>query len=515
MRRALACLLLLLAAVSSSAAAPERPKLGVLIVIDQLSAFAFDARLPRATGGIARLANEGYRIDELRYQYAPTVTSAGHATLATGAWPATHGVVANEWWDEALGKAVFSTEDPRYQILGREPRPRDCTSPWALRAPTLGDALKWNDARAKVVGISPKERSAMLTAGRSADAAVWIDSERPFFTTSTYYAKAPLSWLEPLNTELAKAIAGALKPGLPQGGITGKNPPMPLARDGGYESMNESVPWQPTYEKMQVDAALAAVRELGLGKDEVPDLLTLSFSSHDVYGHHFGPESPESEAAFFRIDGEIGRLLQGLDQLVGKGKYVVALSADHGGGKLPEDLQARGIDAGRVDGKAIREKLEAEADAALGAGDWFVGYWTPGVFAAPDKRAKLHTIDERLRAVAKKEPGVADLVPLTHLLEGGNFGPLAEYFRRSASPGRSPDYLILTRPYWQYGVKDRVAHGTPYLYDRAVPALFWGQGVKKGEAQYAEAVDVAPTLARLLGVPPPAASEGRVIAGVR
>jgi len=246
----------------------------------------------------------------------------------------------------------------------------------------------------------------------------------------------------------------------------------------------------------------------------VPDLLTLSFSSHDVYGHHFGPDSQESLDCFSRIDAELARFFAQLDAQVGKGKWVAALSADHGAGKLAEDLQARHLDAGRFDGKALKAKLEAEADATLGQGDWFIGYWAPGVFARPAVRAKLHSIDDKLRAVAKQQDGVADLIPLPRLLAGETFGPLAGYFHRAAFAGRSPDFIVVTKPYWQYGVLDRVAHGTPYLYDRAVPALFYGAGVKKGETPYAEAIDVAPTLAKLLGVPPPAACEGRAIPAV-
>ncbi|MFT3837554.1 MAG: alkaline phosphatase family protein [Myxococcaceae bacterium] len=499
----------------ASAAAPERPRLGVLIVIDQLSAYSFDARIANTKAGLATMARDGHRIEELRYQYAPTVTSAGHTTLATGAWPATHGIVANTWWDEGDAMEVHSTEDAHYQVLGRPAVKGDCTAPTRMQAPTLGDAMHWNDSRSIVVGVAPKERSAMLMSGKSANAAVWIDSERPFFTTSTYYTKDLYPWVQPINDELAKMVAQALKPGLPQGGITGKNPELPVARDGGFGTINEELAWQPTFEKMEVDAALAAVKALGMGKDEVPDLLTLSFSSHDVYGHHFGPESQESLDCFNRIDGELGRLFAQLDLLVGKGKWVAALSADHGAGKLAEDLVARHIDAGRFDGKALKGKLEAEADTALGQGDWFVGYWTPGVFARPPVRAKLHTIDERLRAVAKQQAGVEDLLPLPRLLSGESFGPLGEIFHRAAYAGRSPDFIVVTRPYWQYGVLDRVAHGTPYLYDRAVPALFYGAGVKKGATPYADAVDVAPTLAKLLGVPPPAAAEGRAISSVR
>jgi arylsulfatase A-like enzyme len=253
-----------------------------------------------------------------------------------------------------------------------------------------------------------------------------------------------------------------------------------------------------------------------MGKDDAPDFLAISFSSHDFLAHDFGPDSPEMEDAFRRLDLQIGRLLDGLDREVGKGKYVVALSADHGGGQNPELLKARRIDAGRVDGRGpVLATLEAEADAALGPADWFAGYWTPGLFASPAGKAKIHTADARIIAAGRKLEGVAEVLSLPELVKPGTHGALGDLYRHGIYPGRSPDFIIVPRPFWMYGTKDMAAHGTPWLYDRAVPLVLFGGPIKKGELELADAVDVAVTLAALVGSPPPPAAIGRVLVPIR
>ncbi len=486
-----------------------RARLGVLVVIDQLSADAFEARLPKTTGGIRRLVDEGTRFRACLYDAAPTLTSIGHSTLVTGTTGDVHGIVGNEWVDHETGKAVLSTEDPAYQVLGRAPK-RDGTAPTWLMAPTLGESVKLADPKARVVTISAKDRASILTAGRGADAAIWFDTEQPFFTTSTFYAAQIPAWVTPTNEKLAKLlVSGAFAWGLPGGGASGQNP-TPPKRD--REPFAERPELQPILDGLEVDLAEAAVKALELGKDDVPDLLVVSFSGHDRTGHAFGPDAPEAIAEFGVIDRELGRLLTVLDANVGRGRYVVALSADHGVAPLPEFAKARGLDSGGVDSAAIKEVLEKEADATLGKGDWFAQAKASGLYAAsPAARAKLHGLDARLRTLAKAQPGVADLLPMPSVMSGAMPGQFGDAFRKGAYLGRSPDFMIVPRPYWVFGTSDHTGHGTPYFYDRAVPLVFAGAGVKKGVANEADAIDVAPTLARLMGVPPPAATRGRVL----
>lgn len=510
MLRPAALVALVLAATSFAA---DRPRLGVFLVVDQLSAETFRARLPQTTAGIKRLTQEGVTFYEARYEAAPTITSVGHATLMTGSYGAVHGITANEWIEHETGTPRLSTEDATYTVLGREAHKRDGTAPSWLRAPTLADAVRSHHDKALAVSVSAKDRSAILCAG-NAGLAVWFDAEKPFFTTSTFYAKELPAFLAPINTRLADAVLkGAFKWGLPAGGVDGKAPVLApgAGRQGDSEPFAEALEIQQPLDTAEVDVALSAVEQLGLGKDDVPDLLTISFSAHDRIGHHFGPDSKESLDDFLHLDKEIGRLLTELDKRVGRGRYVVAFSSDHGVAPIPEIAKARGLDAGHMDMKALRELLDAELDAALGKQDWFAGSKTPGLTFAPALRAKALGQFERLKKAALKHPGVRDLY-LSSALDVND--PLQAHYRRGYVPGRTPDLIVLTKPYWTYGTYDRTGHATPYRYDSAVPLVFFGGALKKTSAGVAEAIDAAPTLSRLLDVPAPAAAQGRPLDAV-
>lgn len=504
---------LFIVALSSFSALAEKPRLAVVVVVDQLSAEAFRARLPKTTGGIKRLAAEGLVFDEARYEAAPTVTSVGHATIVTGAYGEVHGIVGNEWIEGETGKPRLSTEDATYQVIGREPQVRDGTAPSWLRAPTLADSVRLSNENAKAVSISAKDRSGIIMAGH-AGTAVWFDAEKPMFVTSTFYGKELPAWVKPTNEKLAKMVlSGALAWGLPGGGITGKSPSLPPAgRVGDSEPFAERPEIQSIIDAAEIDVALDAVKQLELGKDEVPDLLEVSFSGHDRIGHEFGPDSPEALKEFLAVDHELGRLLEGLDVAVGKGKYVVVLTSDHGVCPMPEVSKARGLDAGRVDTKALGAALKAELDAALGPGDWFAGYKTPGFVINPKLRAKVPQAFERLRAVALKQPGVADLLWAPNLVNATTSNDV--FWQRGYVPGRTPDLIIVSKPYWSYGLGDHTGHASAYLYDRAVPLMFFGAEIKKGQGGSVEIIDLAPTVARLINVPVPAAARGHALDAV-
>lgn len=508
--RAVAVLVALLAVGAPRAA--ERSRLGVLVVVDQLNAAFLDKHLATLPKGFGRLAREGFRFRDARYEVAPTVTSAGHATLVTGTYADVHGIVGNTWFDQALGKKTQSTEDPRYQTLLRPPEKTDCTAPTFLRAPSLGDALKTRDARSKVVAVTGKDRAAIIAGGASADLALWFDADNPFFTTSTYYAKELPPWVLQVNASVgAAALKLGLQLALPGGGITGQAPPLEKVKKKHADMLTENPLVFSTIDRGTVDLAIAAVENLGLGADDAPDLLVVSFSTFDFLLHGQGHDSGEAEKNLRNVDLELGRLLDALDKKPGRGKWSLALSSDHGGLEVPETLAARRIDAGRVDDTAVLARLEQVADEALGPADWFEGYWKPGYVAKAAGREKLATIEDKLRAAARSLEGVIDLVPQRELLASPQLGPVHKYFRRGVYRGRSPDYYLVLRPNWLYGKRDKAGHASAWLYDRAVPLLFVGNGVKKGAAERAEVTDLAPTLARLLGAAPPEAAEGRVL----
>jgi predicted AlkP superfamily pyrophosphatase or phosphodiesterase len=479
-----------------SLAAAAQVRLGVVIVVDQLSAESFRELAPHSTAGIARLRQEGTVFFQTVFRAAPTVTSVGHATLATGTYAASHGIVGNDWFDAAGDFSRQSTEDKNYTIVGRAPSATDATAATFLKVPTLSETVKAHRAQAKSVVISGKDRSAILTAGKSADAAIWFDSKQPLFVTSTAYAPTLPTWLTALNLKVSAAYE--------------KIPKAEMAK-GQEESAAEDMAFQASIDAFEVDVALEAVDAFELGKDDIVDLLSISFSGHDRIGHHFGPDSAESHASFASIDKQLGRLFAALDKKVGKNRYVVGFSADHGVGKKAEVLQSRGIDAGRIDIKSLRERLEAALDGKMQPADWIIGFKTPGFALNRKLRAQLTPAAvEALKLAALQEPGVSELLTLSEVLEGKHQGSYAQALRRGAFEGRSPDLFVIPRPFWMYGKSEAAAHATAYSYDSAVPMLFWGPGVGKAKLGEAEAIDFAPTMAFLLGVPTPAGASGHV-----
>jgi predicted AlkP superfamily pyrophosphatase or phosphodiesterase len=503
---------------SFSIAQAANPKLGVVLIIDQLSAQDFKARLPKTQFGFKRLTENGFVFDDCRYEAVPTITSVGHATLATGAYGAMHGIVGNEWFDREWNANRLSTEDKNYVVLGRDAM-RDGTAPTAMRIPTLSEMVKLGHPQAKAVVISGKDRAAILTAGK-ASMAIWFDAEKPFFTTSTFYAKEIPAWVKPTNDLIAQNILkGAFTWALPAGGITGKSPVLPplkkdvkdgkpATRQSDSEPFAERMEIQSSIDTAQIELALAAIKALEMGKDDVPDLLTISFSGHDRIGHQVGPEAKEALENFAHLDKEIDRLLKALDAQVGAGNYVVSLTADHGVAPMPEVINARGGAAGRVDVKAYKEVLEAELDKAYGANDYIVYSKSPGLSLSAHARTLLPKIFDTIRASAKKLPGVEDVLLASAL---NQYGELGQIYAKGYVEGRTPDVILILKPFFIYGTGDGTAHGSHYLYDRAVPLVFFGAGVPKGNAGYAEAIDMAPTMARLLHVPPPSGATGHAL----
>jgi predicted AlkP superfamily pyrophosphatase or phosphodiesterase len=491
---------------TAASAAEGPPRLGVVVVVDQLSARTLEAHLPLARAGLRRLTTEGFRVREAVYPYAPPVTAAGHATLSTGALPSVHGVPANAWFDAEKGRVVLPGEDPRFQILGRLPREIDPVAPTHLRTTTLGDALKAQSPGAKVVSVAGKDRSALMLGGEGADLALWIDRTEPRMTSSTRYARELPSWLAPVSQALAAALPKASAAGGTAGGTAGVG--VGAGGPDGMELLRRSA----AADEAVADAALAAVRELGLGRDATPDLLLVSFSRFDEVAHAHGALSAQARTTFRDVDTALGKLLAGLDRAVGRGHYTVALSADHGGSPVPEELASRGVRAGRVDSKALMARLEQAADDALGAGDWFAAYsGNTGYYVREGARERIHGADAALRRVAQAEPGVQDLLPGPALAAGALPGPVAALYRSAFVPGRSPDFVLVLAPYWLVDREDMVSHNSPYLYDRQVPLLFAGAGVRPGALDSASVLDLAPTLGRLLGVGPPASAQGRVL----
>jgi hypothetical protein len=536
-RRALALLAVALGAFAlaprpaAQTAPPARPRLLVLVVVDQMRADYLTRLASRFNAGFRRLLDEGAVFEQAFYPYLNTVTCAGHATIGTGALPKTHGAILNQWYDrEARGLRTCTDDATVSSYTYGHAQPSRGHSAAALRVPTLGERLRqqWPDAR--VVTFSMKARSALMMAGKGATAATWLGARgwqsstafgppRPeltkYIAAHPYTADDDEVWdrLLPLDTYTG-ADAGVGE--RPEFGWTRLFPHPLGGAPGRFHDRWEESPYSDAYLGRMAEAA---IREFRLGQRDAVDLLGVSFSATDLVGHAFGPESHEVQDTLLRLDRTLGALLTTLDTLVGRDGYVLGLSADHGVARIPEATRAAGGTGGRVPLASVRAAVEKTL-APLGQGphvdrvEYTQIYLTPAARA----RATAATLAPAIAAV-KALPGVGTVVWHGAIDDASNGVPAAlrEAVRNSYDPERSGDLSVVPAEHWILvpGASpeggDGTTHGTPHSYDQHVPLVLLGRGFPAGRyAARVSPADIAPTLAHTVGLVLPGV-EGRVV----
>jgi hypothetical protein len=564
-------LVLLIPARARLAEPPREPgacKLAVLLVFDQLRG-DYLSRWSDLYGpdGFRRLTGEGAWFQNCHYPYADTKTGPGHASLATGCSPSMHGIIANDWYDrEAPSTTVGKTGEsgalvncvamPRYKLVTKPPKEPTKAStktgagaPERLLAPTLADALRAAAPKSRIVSLSLKDRSAVLPGGRSPDACYWFDSDRGQFVTSSYYGFAFHPWVEEMNRTrpgdrwFGKSWERLLPTldyerwsgpddaaGEGTGYKQGRTFPHPM--DGGLKAPGkeyyDAVATSPFGSDLLLELTKKAIDAERLGQHDTPDLLCVSFSSNDLIGHNWGPDSQEVLDVTLRTDRLIAELLRFLDDRVGKGRYTVVLSADHGVAPLPEAARARGEKAVRIDPKELFKKA-----------DDFLNEKFAGNMASPPAPLESETKEDFyfnpiwLRAIGKTVDDVAPVLAdwlntqpgfqtaYTSRQLQGELPPedrIGRMVQRSFYAARSGDVLPVLAPYCMftgYTTKTGTTHGTPHPYDTHVPLLVFGPGVKTGARQERVTPQAAAAiLARALGVQPPAKAEAKLPEGL-
>jgi predicted AlkP superfamily pyrophosphatase or phosphodiesterase len=530
-RRTAVALALLAAAAAVHAAPIPPPKLVVMLVVDQMRGDYVDRYGFQWTGGLRRLVDGGAWFRRAAYPYLTTVTCVGHATISTGAFPRTHGIVDNSWFDQDLGRSVGCSSDPARTTVSYASPVDGGYGPSRLRSSTLSDELRIQlPVPVRVVTMSIKARAAIMLAGDRADAATWFNAAAGGFVTSSAYTSAPVPFVaefvkaNPVSADFGKVWERTLPPDryLFDDAGRGEKPapywtaefPHALRGRGDAPDSQFFEAWElsPISDDYLGRLAIASVDALKLGQGRGTDYLGISFSALDPVGHDFGPTSHEVQDTLARLDRTIGALLTHLDRTVGAGNYVVAFTGDHGGSPIPEQVAALGVDAGRLDSAAVRQAAQQGLEAAFGAGPYVVRGEYSDVTLEPDVVEKLkrdpRAVDQVLRSI-RAVPGVAAAFFSEHLDSHAAAGDrdaraaLLGYY-----PGRGGDLLVVPKPYWFFVTADGTpqpdsasSHGTLYGYDQHVPIVLFGKGVKPGE--YLRAVtpaDIAPTLAYLCGV---------------
>jgi predicted AlkP superfamily pyrophosphatase or phosphodiesterase len=527
MRNALA--LLLLATALPAFAKP--PKLTLVITVDSLSSDLLLRMKPRLKSGLSQLMSQGAFFPDARYEYAEVHTAAGHATLATGANPWRHGIVGNRVVDRATGKLVTTLSDPSHPVLEVPLTDLQDSSPDQLMAETVADRLELSTyGQAKVVSVSLKARSAIAVGGRLGQA-WWFSEAVGKFVTGTYYAKEFPAWVKGFNDRKpADAFFGkSWSLSLPareyggeddrpyEGDLYGLGRTFPHPLTGGLARPGPeyyyALAYSPFGAELLVQFARQAIDGEQLGRDDVPDMLAISFSNTDLIYHTYGPYSWEMQDALLRLDRTIGDLVSAAEKAAGKGNVLVVLSADHGGGAIPEEWAAVGLPASRILESNFNRDLANALQAQFGA-PVLAGVDEGGVFLS-DKVIAERKLDGAVvrRAVVAwllKQPYIAFAVARDDQGDPANLSGYARAARLGYYPGRSGDVQFVLRPYHQLDSGTAGAnHAAPYAYDNQVPVIFQGKGVKAGfYPQRISTVDVAPTLSALLEMGMPAQTEG-------
>lgn len=506
----------------------QRPKIVVLLVIDQLPTWAWERDRALFSGGFARLMSEGaYVQGEL--EHANTFTAPGHASIGTGAPPSVHGIVGNQWFRRAQGvtrSAEHDTAGQTFSVLERGAVIDDFGSPEALRVEGIADVLRREVPRAHSVTVALKARAATMMAGRAPELAIWFEQLAGGMTTSKAYAETPPAWLfelarampmsrfigqtwQPLDAELLARHTKIPDDGPGEGDLHGLGVafPHPVADP-------DAIGVTPFGDQVVLDGALAAIDAMHLGEDDVPDLLAVSFNAHDYIGHTWGPDSWEILDATLRLDLALGTLFDALDRKVGKAGWALVMTSDHGATPIVERGGIEG--ARRITNRELAGVVEQALTALLAReGPWVATVTSNQLYFTP-KVAELADADQysallMAREVLSRVQGI-ELVYQTGQWAGDctRWQGLDRAVCHAIVPGESGELFIVPRRGWVItDYPTGTQHDAPNEDNRRVPIVVRGPGVEPGATGTGSQLQVAPTVAALLGISPPSSATAK------
>jgi len=514
----------------------EKPKLVVGIVVDQMR-YDFLTRFYPKYGqdGFKRLIHQGFNCENAHFNYIPTYTAVGHASVYTGTTPSVHGIIGNDWYDKELKKSIYCVDDSNYSGVGAKTGGNK--SPARLLTTTVTDELRLaQNNRGKVIGISIKDRSAILPVGHTANAAYWIESKNDGkFSTSSFYMETLPGWVVDFNNRnlpekyinqkwetlypiesytesiaddnlYEQSFAGQEKAVFPYDLKTLRE------KNGGYDVL-KSTPFGNT---LLFEFAKSTVQHEKLGKGEFTDFLAISFSSPDYIGHQFGVDSKEIQDTYLRLDKELGEFLLFLDKEVGKNNYTLFLTADHAAVQVPAYLNSLKIPAGYIDMKDFNSYIQNFCQSRYGSANLIENVSNSQIFLNRDelKRLKLdrNTVSEELAELIIDYKSVFKVVTAKTLQSTSFSDRILMHLQNGYNQKLSGDVMIIPNPATIVYSKKGSTHGSGFSYDTHVPVLFYGRGIQTGSLKSPVSItDIAPTLANLLQISFPNGSSGNVI----
>ncbi|QNF35750.1 alkaline phosphatase family protein [Adhaeribacter swui] len=514
----------------------ERPKLVVGIVVDQMRYdYLYRYCNKYSDGGFKRLMQQGFNYRNTHYNYVPTATAPGHASVYTGTTPARHGIIGNNWYVRETGKSIYCTDDLTVQGVGTT-SDAGKMSPANMLATTITDELKIaTNQEAKVIGVSLKDRGSILPAGHAADAAYWFDSAVKGFITSTFYMKQLPAWVQQFNSRnlpdsyvknpwttllpiaqytestpddnnFENTFSGQARPVFPH------NLPELLAKN---PDILRTTPFGNTLTK---EFAIETIKAEKMGQGKTTDFLALSFSSTDYVGHHFGPNSIEVEDTYLRLDQDLADFLKFLDSQVGKDNVLIFLTADHAAANNVGYLNSLRIPSNSESPRVMQDSLKQYLNKQYGVGNWVESYSNQQVYLnrklIQSKKVNLSEIQQKVADYLLQFNGIQRTTTATTILQANWTSGLLGFVLNGYSPKRSGDVIVTLQPGWIEGNSGKLSkgttHGTSASYDTHVPLLWYGWKVKPGEsAHLASITDIAPTVAYALSIQEPNACTGQ------
>jgi len=515
----------------------ERPKLVVGIVVDQMRwDYLYRYYDKYETGGFKRLLNDGFSCENTLINYIPSVTAIGHTTIFTGSVPSIHGIAGNDWIDHKNGKSTYCTDDSTVQTIGSDSKAGKM-SPRNLLATTITDELRLaTNFQSKVVGVSLKDRAAILPAGHNPTAAFWIDDATGKFITSSYYMSQLPTWVNDFNNSkpIDKLLANGWNTLLPidqytestaddvewEGMLKGASKPIfPFDTQKAYALDHGSLRQMPFGNTLTLQFAKAAIEGYQLGQEATSDFLTINCASTDYCGHMTGPNAIEIEDVYLRLDRDLAGFFSYLDQKIGKGNYLVFLTADHGAAHAEGFSRANKMPAGLL-GKDLESGLVRSIEKQFGAKQLILGTDNFQVTYNQNRIDSLKLNTDEIKAATINyllhQDGIQYAVDQDKIAEASIPAPLKNMMINGYNQQRSGSVLMVNLPGWLPAYcKKGCTHSVWNPYDTHIPLIFMGWKIPHGNTtRTTQMTDISATLAALLHIQMPSGCIGSPITEV-
>ena len=513
-------IIIILISISIISLAKEKPKLIVGIVVDQMR-FDYIYRFWDDYGdnGFKRLINEGHFFRNCQFGYVPTYTGPGHASIFTGTTPAIHGIIANDWYDKNSGEYIYCTGDNKMNLIGFSKQNTTVSgdgkmSPHHMLTTTFGDELKLFNTNSKVIGVSLKDRGAILPAGHSANAAYWMGDDGKWITSSFYMQSLP-DYIQKINdrNDVQKYLKGEWKFG--KDGVS-HNLDSIFAQKG-----NSGIKRTPFGNSILKDLAIEIFKNEKLGQRENTDILTVSFSSTDYVGHQYGPHAAEIKDTYIRLDKDIEEIIKMIDKKVGFKNSIIFITADHGVVSEPQELLRRNIPAGYFDEMTMKKEISDYLKTIYGDGDWMKNYSNNHLFLNHDlieeKNINMQEIQRKCAKFFLKYKWVKNTYTAIQLNENEYQNSFHSLVQRGYNQKRSGDVIVSLQTGWLkvYWRKGGTTHGSCFSYDTHVPLIFWGGDIPQGKTDRKVNIrDIAPTISNILGISYPNGCTGNPLSEI-